>query len=196
MDQPDTQRIARTVWRQRAKGSAHQRTYELLDFALAWQDEGKPRDGVLYDRISSVHLICKTSIFSQRSCRARIQLTDGGAVEIVCPAGVNDATDCGQLYATFITELHNRLIERGGTIHFRRGAGIATYVALCTALALGAMVIAQASIILATADAFWLAAALVALALCMVPTLWRTLHASWPGAYDPRAIPSPLLPKA
>ena len=186
-----------TVYRSRPHALAGERTFTLTDDALAIEEDGKPRDGAFYDRISEVHLAYAPTRFARNRYRARVVFRDGGMAEFYNThyQGIGDFPERNAEYTGFLTGLHRRLAAKGRDIRFRRGNSPAGYVGNWLLMVFIFGMLALAFVLLIAWGMVWIAVVKIAIILFFIPTLIRYIARSRPGTYDPLAIPKDVLPR-
>lgn len=111
--------------------------------------------------------------------------------------GALDVVDTSAEYAAFVRALHTAILRAAPRCRFLAGVPNAPYAfnVGCAVLGLAGFATGIA-LVLFLAGLHWLAAALLALAVVMVPATLRWLALNREPPYDPRAIPPQLLPGA
>jgi len=185
------------VYRSRAHAFVPERTYRLTEDALTWEVEGKPLDGVHYDEISEVRLAYAPTRFAQNRYRAQVIFRAGGMAEFFNTTyrGPGVFPEQNIEYVAFLAALHEVLAMHGRDVRYRQGNSIAAYVGNWLLVTFIAVMLAVVAVMLFAWGGTWLVIVKLVVVAALIPVLIRYMKNARPGDYDPRAIPSEVLPK-
>lgn len=173
-----------------------ERTYRLTEDALTWQEDGKPLDGVFYDKISEVRLAYAPTRVSRNRYRTQVIFREGGMAEFfnTTYVGLADLPEQNAQYIAFLTGLHEVLATKGKDVRYRQGNSMAAYVGNWLLMIFIAAMLVLAALLLFTWGGTWMVVVKLAIIAFFIPTLIRYMKNAKPGDYDPRALPADVLP--
>ncbi|QIG99219.2 MULTISPECIES: hypothetical protein [unclassified Bradyrhizobium] len=175
-------------------GSAHQ--FELTEDGLAWRIAG--RSGAWdYADISAVKLSYRPVSMQQQRFRADIDNAKGGRIAVLSTTWQTATLVApqGDLYRTFIVELHRRMQAAGSTARLVGGLGPKTYTAALALLA--CLAVAMIGLLLmALLTSNWMGALfLVGFAALFAWQVGGFITRNRPRRYSFDRLPDALLPK-
>lgn len=172
------------------------RTFELAAQGVVVDSPDKAKREIPFRDIVGIELAFAPTRPERNRYRCGLLLQKGETIEFFNRTyrGVYDFHDTSAEYVAFVRALHEAVAQRNPACRFAAGVSGGRYALNVAALVFAALVVAVALVCFLLIGLVWVVAVKLILIAFYAPAALRWLKRNQPRTYDPRAIPSELLP--
>lgn len=184
------------LYRTRNDAFSPAQTFELKPQGVVLGSTGKTTFEIPFQDIARVELAFAPTRPERNRYRCGLTLRGGETIEFFNRTfrGIHDFQDTSAEYVAFVRALHEAVAAHHPACRFAAGVSGGRYALNMAALGFAALVLAVALVCFLLIGLVWVAAVKLLLIAFFTPASLRWLKRNKPRTYDPRAIPSELLP--